>query len=90
MFWRDVQGKSGGVFKRLTAVKQHIALNRKHPSRGATVEDQLLMYYGEYRTLLHTATSYGYSELQDCRIVRRMEDMLLKAGCSACRAKKPC
>lgn len=47
MFWKDLQGKSGGVFKRLTGVKrntfekmvevvkEHIARNRKHPSRGA-------------------------------------------------------
>ncbi|MBD0279052.1 MAG: transposase family protein, partial [Flavisolibacter sp.] len=88
MFWRDVQGKSGGVFKRLTAVKQYIALNRKHPSRGATVEVQLLMYYREYRTFLHTATSYGYSESQGWRIVRTMEDILIKSGVFRLPGKK--
>ena len=56
MFWKDLQGKSGGVFKRLTGVKrstfekmvevvkEHITLRRKHPTRGApakaTVEDK--------------------------------------------------
>ncbi|MDQ3845223.1 MAG: transposase family protein, partial [Bacteroidota bacterium] len=87
------QGKSGGVFKGLTAVKQHIALNRKHPSRGApaklSMEVQLLMYYREYRTFLHSATSYGYSESQDCRIVRHMEDMLLKQGVPPAGQKSP-
>ncbi len=99
MFWKDLQSKSGGVFKRLTGVrrstfekmvevvKEHITRTRKHPSRGApakaTVEDQLLMmlmYYREYRTFLHTATSYGYSESQGWRIVRKMEDLLIKSG----------
>ena len=98
MFWEEVQSKPDGVFKQLTGVrrstfekmvsvvKEHIAVNRKHPSRGAppkaAVEDQLLMmlmYYREYRTFLHTATSYGYSESQGWRIVRRMEDMLIKS-----------
>ena len=88
MYWKDLQLKSSGLFKRLTGVKrstfekmvevvkQHIALQRKHPSKGAPakaiVEDQLLMmlmYYREYRTFLHTATSYGYSESQGWRIV---------------------
>ena len=59
MFWKDLQGKPGSVFKRLTGVRrstfekmvevvrEQIALSRKHPSRGApakvAVEDQLLM-----------------------------------------------
>src|ERR1044071_5549361 len=99
MFWKDLQGKSKGVFKRLTGVKhstfekmvelvkQYIALKRKHPTQGAPpkalVEDQLLMmlmYYREYRTFLHTATSYGYSESQGWRIVRKMENILINSG----------
>ncbi len=107
MFWKDVQGKSGAVFKRLTGVKrptfekmvsvvqEQIALNRKHPSRGApakaAVEDPLLMmlmYYGEYRTFLHPATCYGYSESQGWRIVRTMEDLLLKSGVFRLPGKK--
>ncbi len=107
MYWKDLQGKSGEVFKRLTGVKRntfekmvevvqaHIAQRRKHPTRGApakaTVEDQLLMmlmYYREYRTFLHTATSYGYSESQGWRIVRRMEDMLIRSGVFRLPGKK--
>jgi hypothetical protein len=107
MFWKDLQGKSNGVFKRLTGVKhstfekmvevvkEHIALNRKHPTRGAppkaALEDQLLMmlmYYREYRTFLHTATSYGYSESQGWRIVRKIEDILIKSGAFRLPGKK--
>ena len=98
MFWEEMQKKSKGVFKRLTGVKrstiekmveivkEHISLNRKHPTRGAppqaSVEDHLLMmlmYFREYRTFLHTATSFHYSESQGWRIVRRMEDILIKS-----------
>ena len=107
MFWEEVQKKSGGVFKRLTGVKrstfekmvevvkEHTALRRKHPTRGAppkaTAEDQLLMmlmYYREYRTFLHTATSYGYSESQGWRIVRKIEDILIRSGVFRLPGKK--
>ncbi|MBD0351703.1 MAG: IS5 family transposase [Flavisolibacter sp.] len=107
MFYKDVQSKSAGVFKRLTGVKrstfekmvsvvkEHLWRKRKHPSRGAppkaAVEDQvlmMLMYYREYRTFLHTATSYGYSESQGWRIVRRMEDILIKSGVFRLPGKK--
>lgn len=99
MFWNDIQEKSAAVFKRLTGVRratfnkmvavvgQHLALHRKHPTRGrppkTSLEDQvllLLMYYREYRTFLHTATAYRYSESQGFRIVRRLEEILVKSG----------
>lgn len=102
-----MQGKSGGVFKRLTGVKRttfekmvevvkgHIAYRRKHPTKGApqkvVVEDQLLMmlmYNREYRTFLHTATTYGYSESQGFRIVRKMEDILMNSGVFRLPGKK--
>lgn len=107
MFWKDLQQKPGGVFKRLTGVrrstfekmvavvKEHTALQRKHPTRGKpckhSVEDRvlmLLMYFREYRTFLHTATSYGYSESQGWRIVRKLEDILLRSGVFRLPGKK--
>lgn len=48
----------------------------------------MLMYYREYRTFLHTATSYGYSESQGWRIVRKMEDILIKSGVFRLPGKK--
>ena len=106
MFWKDIQGKSAGVFKRLTGVRRatfdrmveevgaHTTLCRKHPTRGrpakASTEDQvlmLLMYYREYRTFLHTATTYGYSEAQGWRIVRRLEEVLIQSGVFALPGK---
>jgi hypothetical protein len=107
MFWKELQGKPDGVFKRLTAVKPstfekmveviqaHTCRHRKHPTRGrpqkASTEDHvlmLLMYYREYRTFLHTATSFGYSEAQGWRIVRRLEDILIQSGVFRLPGKK--
>lgn len=98
MFWKDIQGKSASVFKRLTGVRRstfdkmvevvgkHTTLCRKHPARGrppkASLQDQvlmMLMYYREYRTFLHTATTYRYSEAQGWRIVRRLEEILIQS-----------
>lgn len=48
-----------------------------------TLEDKLLMtlcYWREYRTYLHLGVSYGYSESQAFKIVRWVEDTLIKSG----------
>lgn len=65
-------------------VQEHINQIRKHPKRGKPpklqLEDQLLMmlmYLREYRTLFHTAMSYGISEGQCCRIIRKLESILV-------------
>lgn len=81
--------------KMVQVVKEHITLHRKHPTRGrpakTSVENQLLMmlmYYREYRTFLHSATSYGYSESQGWRIVRRLEEVLVQSRVFALPGKK--
>jgi Helix-turn-helix of DDE superfamily endonuclease len=85
--FKRLTGVRRSTFEKMTeVVKEHITKHRKHPTRGKPcktgVEDHLLMmlmYYREYRTFLHTATSFGYSESQGWRIVRRMEDILIKS-----------
>ncbi len=55
--------------------------NRGRPSK-ISVENQLLimlMYYREYRTFFHISITYGISEAQCWRIVRKLEDLLLKS-----------
>jgi hypothetical protein len=55
--------------------------NRGRPSRIA-IENQLLimlMYYREYRTFFHISVTYGISEAQCWRIVRKLEDILIKS-----------
>jgi hypothetical protein len=57
------------------------------PAKGRptklSIEDQILLclsYWREYRTLFHVATSYGVSEPTASRIVRHVEDCLIKAN----------
>ena len=61
--------------------RRHRASNRGRPSR-LSIENQLLimlMYYREYRTFFHISVAYGISEAQCWRIVRKMEDILIKS-----------
>lgn len=55
------------------------------------LEDKLLMtlcYWREYRTYLHIGTSYGYSESQTFKIIRWVEDTLIKSGSFTVPGKK--
>lgn len=48
-----------------------------------SVEDQLLIaleYWREYRNQFHIATSWGVHETTVGRIVRKVEDLLIKCG----------
>ena len=40
----------------------------------------MLMYYREYRTFFHISVTYGISEAQCWRIVRKLEDILIKSS----------
>lgn len=47
------------------------------------VEDQLLLvleYWREYRTQFHIATSWGLSESAVCRMIQRVERLLMDSG----------
>lgn len=60
--------------------KQRVS-NRGRPS-SISIENQLLimlMYYREYRTFFHISVTYGISEAQCWRIVRKLEDILIKS-----------
>ncbi len=57
------------------------------PAKGRpsklSIEDQILLYlsyWREYRTLFYVATSYGVSEPTASRIVRHVEDCLIKSN----------
>jgi len=48
-----------------------------------SVEDQLLLvleYWREYRTQFHIATSWGVSESAVCRLIQKVETLLMKSG----------
>ena len=47
------------------------------------VEDQLLLvmeYWREYRTQFHIATSWGLSESAVCRLIQKVENLLMHSG----------
>jgi Helix-turn-helix of DDE superfamily endonuclease len=48
-----------------------------------SVEDQLLVvleYWREYRTQFHIATSWGLSESAVCRLISKVETLLMNSG----------
>jgi hypothetical protein len=56
--------------------------NRGRPI-SVGIENQLLimlMYYREYRTFFHISVTYGISEAQCWRIVRKLETILIKSS----------
>ncbi len=93
MKYHDSKKLSETQFKRYTGIsfstfdlmveqlKMHIPVKGR-PSK-LSVEDQVLLclsYWREYRTLFHVATSYGVSEPTASRIVRHVEDCLIKSN----------
>ena len=62
-------------------LKMHVPAKGRPPK--LSLEDQILLclnYWREYRTLFHVATSYGVSEPTASRIVRHVEDCLIKSN----------
>lgn len=56
-----------------------------------SVEDQLLLvleYWREYRTQFHIATSCGLSESAVCRLIQKVETLLMRKGCFRLPGKK--
>lgn len=86
-FRRMVGVKRSTFEQMLLVVQKHKSANRRHPSRGRPpklkLEDELLMmlmYYREYRTFFHTASSYDISEGQCFRIIVKLESILVKSS----------
>jgi Helix-turn-helix of DDE superfamily endonuclease len=95
MAYEKVKNLKAEEFKRLCGVKletfeQMVLLVRKHdrlktrsgrPSK-LSVENQVLMtleYLREYRTYFHIGQSWGINESTVFRIVRKVEEILIKA-----------
>ena len=74
----------------LTELKVHVPVKGR-PSILA-LEDQLLLclsYWREYRTLFHVGMTYGVSEATAFRIVRHVENCLIKANLFNLQKKVP-
>jgi hypothetical protein len=95
MTYEQVKHLKPEDFKRLCGVRretfnQMVALMQQakqelKPGRPSklSIEDQLLMtleYLREYRTYFHIATSWGIYESTAYRIIRTVEDTLIRSG----------
>jgi hypothetical protein len=65
--------------------------SKRGPKPKLSVEEQILVtleYWREYRTYFHIGTSWKLSESTICRIVNRIEKMLLESGRFRLKGKK--
>jgi hypothetical protein len=96
MPYPELECLSAGEFKRLCGVSRETFgemveelrpyLERQGKRGGQnklSVEDQLLVtleYWREYRTQFHIGTSWGLHETTVGRIIKKVEDILVKCG----------
>ena len=96
MSYQDLESLSDGEFKRLCGVSrptfaEMVEVLRPHLERTGrrggqaklSVEDQLLValeYWREYRTQFHIGVSWGLHETTVGRIIRKVEDLLMRSG----------
>jgi transposase len=82
--FRRLTGVKRSTFKKMLEILREADQRKK--TRGGrksklSIENQLLMaleYIREYRTYFHVATSYGVSESVAYKIIRWIEDTLIK------------
>lgn len=82
--FRRLTGVKKATFKKMLGILREA--DEKKKAKGGrksklSVEDQLLMaleYIREYRTYFHIATNYGISESVAFKIIRWIEDTLIK------------
>jgi len=73
-----------------TAITKRLAIGGPKPK--LYLEDMLLScleYLREYRTYAHVAASYGMNKSQNFRIIRWVEEVLIK-DCHLCLDEKRC
>jgi len=95
MRYEKARNLKDGDFKRLCGVKRETFLemcgivqvveNQKRSGRtcNLSVENQVLLtltFWREYRTMFHLGQDWGLHESNVSRLVRRIEDILIKSG----------
>lgn len=96
MTYEQLKHLKPSAFKRKCGVQsetfeQMVEVLRPHLDRTGkrggqcklSVEDQLLLvleYWREYRTQFHIATSWGLSESAVCRLLQKVETILMNSG----------
>jgi len=104
MTYEQLKHLKPSAFKRRCGVQpdtfeQMTRLLRPHLDRSGkrggqpklSVEDQLLLvleYWREYRTQFHIGTSWGLSESAVCRLIRKVETLLIHSGQFSLPGKK--
>jgi hypothetical protein len=86
-------GVNPSTFNEMVVVLQAHERSKKKSGRPSKliIEDQLLLtlqYWREYRTYFHISKSWHISESNTCRIVRKVEDVLINSGLFALPGKK--
>lgn len=102
MKYESIQSLSDRQIKRLVGIEWstfHAMLKVLEGNQGSkgrpptlSLADQLLMslsYWREYRTLFHVGLSYGVSEPSASRIIRAVEDQLIRSGLFSLPKKLP-
>jgi len=96
MTYKQLKHLKSSAFKRRCGVhaetfEQMVQILQPHLDRSGkrggqyklSVEDQLLLvleYWREYRTQFHIATSWGLSESAVCRLIQKVEKLLMDSG----------
>ena len=104
MNYQEVKKLSTAEFKRYCGVYQEtfdmmvkvveaekILQNKPGRPSKLSIEDQVLMaleYWREYRTYFHIGTSWGVDESNAYRIIKKVEDILIKSGLFNLAGKK--
>jgi hypothetical protein len=103
MNYEDVKNSKPGDFKRLFGVtKETFAamcevvvetkqLHRRGRKSNLSIENQVLLplsFWREYRTLFHLGRDWRLHESNVSRLVRRIEDILIKSGKFSLPGKK--
>ena len=84
--FRRISGVRRATFEKMIeilSVSESIRRSKGGPKPRLTLEDSLLAtleYLREYRTYAHIAAGYGVSESQIFRIIKWVEDTLIKDG----------
>jgi hypothetical protein len=103
MNYEDVRNLKPGDFKRLCGVSKEtsaamcevVSKHKRAARRGRksnlSIENQLLLtlsFWREYRTLFHLGRDWNLHESNVSRLVRRIEDILIKSGKFSLPGKK--
>lgn len=103
MNYEDVRNLKDGDFKRLCGVTketfsamcqvvlEYKQSNKRGRKSNLSIENQVLLtlsFWREYRTLFHLGSDWQLHESNVSRLVRRIEDILIKSGKFALPGRK--